>query len=189
MKNCIAAAVLSLAANFGYAATEVADGLSYRCDQSPAATMHCDFGLLEPAQVKAVSASIDGQALSVRRLTGFPRPGNTVAIMILVDTSDPARSEVIARNVAQVKQLIDHAKPYYRMGLARFDSDLQILMPLGSSPDTIKQAADQLAAVGRTTELYRSTLEAVRRIAEYEADRRALFIFSDGCAAVFAQIK
>lgn len=187
MKLLLTAIACALALSaFAHAATEVEDGLSYRCEQPSDKTMSCEYAMLAPGAASRVRAFIGKRELAVSRVTSFPRPGNTVAILILVDTSDPGRSDVIARNIVQVKKIVDQAKSHYRIGLARFDSDLQILMPLGSTPETVKQAAEQLEAVGRTTELYRSTLEAVRRIAEYEADRRALFIFSDGLAEDYA---
>ena len=52
----------------------------------------------------------------------------------------------------------------------------------GSSGESVINASAKIKPAGHTTELYRSTLQAVRLLSSSSADRKALFVFSDGLA-------
>jgi hypothetical protein len=175
-------AALACAGAASAATTRIADGVAYHCAQEATLVLHCEYRFIEPALATGISAQAGRVALPVSGERTFPGAGDTVAVLFLVDTSDPARAGVIARNIEQLGRLADATKGHYRLGLGRFDSDLEIVAPLGSAPEAIKSAAGDLAAVGKTTELYRSLLEAVRAISTFDADRRALYVFSDGLA-------
>jgi len=77
---------------------------------------------------------------------------------------------------------MEFQQPHYRYGLAHFDTDLHFLTPIGASPETIRQKAASLKAEGKTTELYRNTLGAIKQLSRYPANRRFLFLLSDGRA-------
>ena len=47
---------------------------------------------------------------------------------------------------------------------------MDMLAPIGSTPEQVAEAAHGLDAVGKTTELYRNALQAVRMLAAYPAD-------------------
>ncbi|MCP5109387.1 MAG: VWA domain-containing protein, partial [bacterium] len=102
--------------------------------------------------------------------------------MFLVDTSDPRRQDVIEKNIEHIEALVAAARSHHRLGLATFDSNLQVEAPLGATVDEIRDAASEMRAVGQTTELYRNTVSAVRLLERYPAERKAIFLFSDGLA-------
>jgi hypothetical protein len=85
-------------------------------------------------------------------------------------------------NIRHIDQLMEFQQSHYRYGLAHFDTDLHFLTQLGVSPDTIREKARNLKAEGKTTELYRNTLGAIKQLSRYPADRRFLFLLSDGRA-------
>ena len=109
-------------------------------------------------------------------------PAGATAILILVDTSDPARSDAVSQARIHVQKLIGAGESHHHFGIARFDSELEMLASIGSDADALARATAGLTAVGKTTELYRNALAAVRLLATYPAERRALYLLSDGLA-------
>ncbi len=158
------------------------EGVQLRC-QPPAETrLRCDYRLLSPKALEQVSARMGGLDLPAPGWASYEQPEGSIAILILVDTSDPGRRPAIEKNSLHINALLDAAQPHHRFGLALFDSNLELLAAIGSSPDLIRAKASTLSPAGRTTELYRTALEAIRLLEDHAAHRRALLIMSDGLA-------
>ena len=141
-----------------------------------------DIRPLDTTPISKVSAQLEGIDLPVSTAGNYPSKQQTTAILFLVDTSDPGRQQAMENNIRHIDQLLGFQRPHYRYGLAHFDTDLHFLTQLGVSPDTIRQKAHGLKAEGKTTELYRNTLGAIKQLSRYPADRRFLFLLSDGRA-------
>lgn len=116
----------------------------------------------------------------------YPQAGQRTAIMILVDTSDAAQQPVNERNIGHIGSLLDAASPHHDFGLATFDTNLFLLVPIGSDRDEIRAAAGTLFAKGKTMELYRNVLDAVHLLGQNRAARKLLLIMSDGLAEDYA---
>ena len=129
-----------------------------------------------------IEARLAGRTVEARGLRPYPDAGDVTAVLFLVDTSDPARRAVVERIGRDIAAIVRSAGPHHRFGLARFDSELEVLAPIGAPPADIAAAAAMLRAAGQTTELYRLTKPAVDLLAAFPADRRALYLFSDGKA-------
>ena len=162
------------------------DNALYDCRQVRTETIACSYRYIDNAELLSASLTLGDLEFTPSQNITFLTTGGTVAILLLVDTSDPARADVIARNIGQIIRLADAANSHQRLGLARFDSNLEMLAPIGSSTADIRSAARGLAAVGKTTELYRSSIEAVRILGNHAAARKALFVLSDGLAEDYA---
>ncbi len=156
--------------------------LLLHCAPFEAARGSCDFRLRQAKAVLEFEARLGEFPLPKPRFISYPQRGDITAILFLVDTSDPGRGTVVAKNSQQILKLMAHGKPHQHFGLARFDADYHLLSPPGSSPGQLRKATAAIRANGRTTELYRSALQALDTLANYPARRRALFIFSDGIA-------
>ena len=137
---------------------------------------------MQPQENIAITASIESVKLPKPRIVGYPFKRSKTAILFLVDTSDPARQAVVLRNIEHIKSLLSKAKPHHKFGLASFDAELRIEAPIGSAISDIHKATINIKASGKTTELYRNTLSAVHYLESYPADRKAIFLFSDGLA-------
>jgi hypothetical protein len=164
-----------------------------RCDQPRALRLECDYRLLSGAGTLFDVATAAGvTTLQVQARIGDlelpsptlePRDADAlIAVLMLVDTSDPRRSAAVARAGEHVRAIVDAGTAGYRFGLAGFDSELRVVAPLGASAEEVHGAAALLQARGKTTELYRNALAAVRLLADFPAARRALVVFSDGLA-------
>ena len=163
----------------------VTDLLAYDCRQTAPERLHCDYHWLGDSVDDQATATAGGHELPPPESARLPADATT-SVLFLVDTSDPKREPVINAIRGQLKTIVEAAGTGWRLGLATFDSNLRVVAPLGSSADEILAKAQEMKAVGLTTELYRSALEALRLLAEDPAQRKALYIFSDGLAEDFA---
>ncbi len=152
-----------------------------RCEQPDLQRLNCDYRSLTGTNANLSLHTGTGSA-PPREHHPFPWPQARTAVLFLVDTSDPGRGAVIEQNIQQVAALARAARPHHKLGLARFDKDLEVLAPIGSSAEMITAAAQKLRASGMTTELYRNLQRAVELLKATEADRRFVVVFSDGQA-------
>jgi len=156
------------------------ENVQLACTQTVPETLACEYRLTHPAEVLEINARAGDIALATPDTTLSSDYSGESAILFLVDTSDPARQATMALVTRHIQALLSAGDVHHAFGLATFDSDLTLRAPIGSAVEDIAAAARGLKAVGRTTELYRNTLRAVQMLAEYPAQRRALFLFSDG---------
>lgn len=176
------AAVLALTAFDAAAWQTLTDNLDLYCSRSGTTRLDCSYRLLIPEPPLSIDARHNQQTLNISGRKTYPWPGGITAILFLVDTSDPAREEVVRHNLDQISAMLDKIRPYQRIGLASFDKDLKIEVPVGGDPDRIRQVETSLRATGMTTELYRNTIRAIDVLADIKADRKAIYLFSDGQA-------
>ncbi len=104
------------------------------------------------------------------------------AVLLLIDSSDPRRVDSIRNQVTHIEEIVTRLPDQTLIGIARFDTELHLLAPLGSSKEKIIQEAGSINAKGKTTELYRNTLEAINILKQTTADVKSVLMMSDGLA-------
>ncbi len=166
----------------GYDYRVYGEGVQLGCWQMERSRLACDFRRFAPPQPEQVTARLAGRELPAPRVTPYAAEPGTSAIMFLVDVSDAELpvAPVAARN--HLLELLDAAPAYQNYGLASFANEVEIHAPLAPGTDRIRNVLGELTPGGEPAELYRSTLEAVRILGQYPAQRRALFLMSDGLA-------
>ncbi|MGE3845453.1 MAG: FHA domain-containing protein [Gammaproteobacteria bacterium] len=168
------------------AASTLTEQLDIACAQPSALELRCDYRLLDEGDLRAVAAEWQDHVVPGTLGARYPRGKDTTALLVLVDTSDPARAPAVAAAVRHIDALLDAAPAHLRVGIASFDTEFTLLAPPGADAATLRAATATLAARGRTTELYRNARDAVRVLARTPATRRALLILSDGLAEDYA---
>lgn len=181
--TCILISLLVIFPPVIYGKLEIFNNVETTCKQSITDDLlRCDYRLIKPEPVLSVSAKFKDKILPVKEQKSYPWENAITAILLLVDTSDPARENVIKKNDIHIRQILGSSKKYHRIGLASFDSNLKLEVPIGVSNDQIINAMGKLHATGQTTELYRSVLTAIELLEKVEADRKSIYLFSDGLA-------
>ena len=170
----------------GSTATILDEHLALDCSQPSPLELRCSYRLREGGELQAALGHWQDQTLSATLGARYPQATDYTALLLLVDTSDPARAPALRAAVAHVSALVAAAPPHFRIGLASFDSDLRMLAPIASEHHALLISASQLRAKGRTTELYRSVGEALRVLANNDATRKVLWVLSDGLAEDYA---
>jgi hypothetical protein len=157
-------------------------GLHLKGSQPEPLALMLDFEMTPPIPVAHLEGAIGEVALPTPKVTPYPAEGQTTAILFLIDTSDPARRKVVEAVVRDVTAMIARAKPYQKLGLATFDSAMTVRAEIGADPEAMKRSLASVRAAGQRTELFRRGAEAVMKLADVKATRKALFLFSDGRA-------
>jgi len=158
------------------------DGVQLSCWQMERSRLVCDYRRFAAPEPEQVTARLAGRELPTPRVTPYSTEPGTSAIMFLVDVSDAELpvAPVAARD--HLLGLLDAAPAHQHYGLASFANEVELHAPLAPGTDRIRNVLGELTPGGETAELYRSTLEAVRLLGHYPAQRRALFLLSDGLA-------
>jgi hypothetical protein len=171
-----------LSAQPGTAAPILTEAVALNCSQAESSLLACSYRLLGPAEPTSIEALAGTTQLEITAKSRYPSTDSITAVMLLVDTSDPGRQDVINKNATQIARILESTGSHHRIGLASFDKELAVAVPVGGTADAIIRAAQSLKAVGMTTELYRSTLLAIEELAETAADRKLILLMSDGQA-------
>ena len=166
-----------------HAFSDISDNVDLNCDtDAKTGTLHCNYRLVNPEPVANITAKSGNLALAVSNIKNYPWNGAVTAILFLIDTSDPGRENVIIENKKDIKKILESVRKYHHIGLASFDSTLRVEAPPGSSNEEILKSLEKLHAIGKTTELYRSVLSAIHVLDKVKADRKIIYLFSDGLA-------
>jgi len=175
--------LLLAAANSSHALNANADRMNLSCTQDlNVQELKCDYRMFTAEPAMEITAESDGKSLTVNQPETYPWNNALTAILIVVDTSDPARQNVIDENRKIIQRMLAAANPHDQFGLASFNKSLRLEAPLGSTHEEILAASGNLRAVGMTTELYRSVLEAIDILKKTPADRKSIYLMSDGLA-------
>jgi hypothetical protein len=156
--------------------------MDIECRQSDQQTLDCDYRILNGAELVTNTAQHDGGFLTARTLNPEPQKLPPSAILFLVDTSDPSRSEVIKKNREHILELSQSGASENIFGLAAFDSELNFLCPFPCAEDDLAITTELLIAQGRTTELYRNVLDAIKQLHSVDVGHRHIILMSDGLA-------
>ena len=174
--------ILPVLPNAAYPWSILTEALDLTCMQTQPESLACDYRMRVPEPPLAISAAIGNNKLTVTEAEIYPWPQAVTAILFLVDTSDPAREPVIRMNIQHLSSLLAVSRDYQQLGLASFDKSLRMEAPIGTSKNQILAAAQHLRATGMTTELYRSVIQAISLLQTVAADRKVIYLFSDGLA-------
>ncbi len=178
---------LALSAHsFSALTATLTEHMSIGCAQATPLSLQCKYRLLEDGELQAVVAEWHDLTVNAKLGARYPTGGDSTALLVLVDTSDPARAPAMRAAITHIDALLSAAPSHFRLGLAAFDTDLRVLTPLGADRAEIRVAAAGLVATGRTTELYRNVRDALRVLEKSNATRKALLVLSDGLAEDYA---
>ena len=175
--------LLLLVSTTGQAFTVRTDTLDLSCLKNDGAgKLQCGYWLSAPDPVTDISVAADNKPVAVEQTETYPWDGAVTAILILVDTSDPGRENVIMENRKIIELILGQAGAHDLIGLATFDNTLRQEAPVGAAHEEILAAAGTMRALGMTTELYRSVLSAIDVLKKTRAERKSIYLMSDGLA-------
>lgn len=143
--------------------------------------LDCHYRSLNNKSTSDIKASLAGEPLVINQ-TNYSVASAPVAVLFVVDTSDPSRQNVIEKNKQHIESIIQKHSSGFAFGLAAFDKTFRIEAPIGQSEFLLKKQLKQLKAVGQTTELYRNVLSALQYLDQHDAKRKAIVLLSDGQA-------
>jgi Mg-chelatase subunit ChlD len=161
--------------------SSLTDNLDVSCQQT-VKVLNCAYRTLAAEPAPKVLAKSNGTELHISESSLFPENNDTIAILFMVDTSDPQRQNVIEKNKTHIKELLTQLKSQHKVGLASFDKSIRFISPIGSSTFLLSKSIHSLKATGKTTELYRNLIKAIDHLKSFDAKRKLIVLLSDGQA-------
>lgn len=156
---------------------------SMSCGLEGGDVLACKYRTSSTLSLKEVSIKVDGNLVQIPDggLKSFPKEGESVAVLVLLDVSDPARKDTVENKSAKlINYFVSARKSYEKIGVATFDSELTVLAPIGASNEQISTALKKVKATGQSTEFYKSILAGIEVLEKTDADRKGLVVISDG---------
>lgn len=143
----------------------------------------CDYLIARKFNLKGLSVELNKKDLNLREesFLPYPRSGQSTAVLIMVDTSDPKRKRLVDVNVRNyISNLIKQKQNYHKVSLATFSRDLKSLTPFVSDYKLLEDAVASIKSDGHSTELFKSILTGISLLEKENADRKGLIVISDG---------
>ena len=176
--------ILSMFPFLGFAQTADIRQSALQCQlEASSELVQCDYRYPLNIEVKDISVKVGGQTIKLEPtdIALYPAPGQTSAILILVDVSDPRRRETVEKKyVKLIKDMVADQKPHQLIGIAGFDSELNLLTPMSADHDALMDAVTKIKATGAATEYYKNILTAIELLKKTDSTRKGLVIMSDG---------
>ncbi len=132
--------------------------------------------------VNKMITSFNGNELTMGPMVRYPGKDGRTDILLLIDTSDPRRAPVVDQKMKIIERMLAGIRTHHRIAIAEFSKGLTVRTPFTNDRNALVSELYSIKAEGPITELYKSVLEAVDRLAKRGADRKVIFIFSDGAA-------
>ena len=127
-----------------------------------------------------VSATLNGRPLGTPSLKAYPAGGEATAVMALVDVTGLERQAQIDRFKAGMLRMAARKAAHDQVGFAVYGLEASLLIPGGEDPDEIVAMLAQIPALDEMANLSGALLSSMRTLATVAADRRAVFVFTDG---------
>jgi hypothetical protein len=163
-------------------AATLTEHMDIECRQPSPQSLDCDYRILNGQELAASTAEYDGITLPGGKANSPSGEPSSSAILFVVDTSDPSRSAALEQNRTHIQKIVEVAGPGHQFGLSAFDSELNVLCPFDCAAQALIESSEKLLAKGKTTELYRNLLEAIKYLRGINSPHRNIILMSDGLA-------
>jgi len=111
-----------------------------------------------------------------------PYGQSITALLIVIDIGTLERPDGGSRIPAHIERILAAVKPHHRVGVATFDAQPQVSLPLGASAEDIVTAVQTLAREPSPVALSQDAMAAIRSLAASPAARKAILFFGDESA-------
>lgn len=180
-------AILFLAAvwHLDLSAQTLLSDIKLKRDPANADQLIADIHLPAAGRIAKVRALANGKEAGVVKYLPFSEiPDQKSVVLVVFDASlSMARAlPDVRKQMTALSAAAQVAGPNLLLGLGTFSDKLTVIAPPGAVRADFEKAVQALRADGRSTELYRSVLEAVRLLDGVPASRKFLLLISDGKA-------
>ena len=161
------------------APAQVPSGSEDRALASASATaVSCNLWATDAVTFKGVKASIKGR--TDRLDVQFEPRNQTLAVMFMIQMMDPSRRSVMTPMLDTVIKIADPRDSRHRYAAYTVANDLNLVADFASSKGEFDKQVRTVRGAALPTQLYKGALEAVAKLAEEKAERKALVILGDG---------
>jgi FHA domain len=161
---------------------ESAEVVRHSCAQPGPDRVECEYRLSIPGRAPTVTAKVRDLDLPPPLHLPYPYGQSITALLIVIDVGALKRSDGGSRIPAHIERILAAVKPHHRVGVATFDAQPRVSLPLGASREDIVTAVQTLAREPSPVALSQDAMAAIRSLAASPAARKAILFFGDGSA-------
>jgi len=145
-------------------------------------TIRCDVRYVDSIAVTGIEITERDNPANIwaASFRPFLHQDDDTAYLLLVDRSDSERAAAVRRSAQDLAELFSNIAPKQRVAVAAFDTKLEVLQDFTADGKAVAAALAGVRSGDDTAELYRLSLEAVRKLGQQDALRKVLVIVSDG---------
>jgi len=145
-------------------------------------TIRCDVRYVDSIAVTGIEITERDNPANIwtASFRPFMKEEDDTAYLLLVDRSDTERAAAIRRSAQDLAELFSNIAPKQRVAVAAFDTRLDMLQDFTADGKAVAAALAGIRSGNNTSELYRLSLEAVRKLGQQDSLRKVLVIVSDG---------
>jgi hypothetical protein len=145
------------------------------------ATVGCELRSTDAVVFKGVKATVKGRSESLEAdFKGFDAKSNTLVGLVLIQTMEPARRATLTQMADAVIRIAEQREGNRRLAAYSFDNDLTLLADFNAAKRDFERQVRAIKAAALPSQLYKTSLDAIAKLAKERADRKALIILGDG---------
>ena len=163
-------------------ALEPAEVVRHSCAQPGPDRLECEYRLSIPGRAPTVTAQVVDLGLPPPLHLPYPYGQSITALLIVIDVGALERPDGGSRIPAHIERILAAVKPHHRVGVATFDAQPRVSLPLGASREDIVTAVHTLAREPSPVALSQDVMAAIRSLAVSPAARKAILFFGDESA-------
>lgn len=161
---------------------QAAEVVRHSCAQPGPDRVECEYRLSIRGRAPTVTAKVADLDLPPPLHLPYPYGQSITALLIVIDVGALERPDGGSRIPAHIERILAAVKPHHRVGVATFDAQPRVSLPLGASAEDIVTAVQTLTREPSPVALSQDAMAAVRSLAASPAARKAILFFGDESA-------
>ena len=153
-------------------------------DKAPGAataTLTCELRAADAVVFKGVKVTIKGRTEPLEvEYTAFDPASKSVTALLLIQIMDAGRRAILAQMAEAVVKIAEPRDERRRLAAYSFANDLNPLAEFGVAKKDFEKQVRAVRAATLPSQLYKTSLEAIAKLAKETGDRKALIILGDG---------
>jgi hypothetical protein len=146
-----------------------------------AATVSCEVRFTDAVAITGVKAAVKGRSEPLdAEFKAFDTNSNTLVGLILIQTMEPARRATLSQMAEAAVRIAEQREGNRRLAAYSFDNDLTLLADFNAAKRDFERQVRAVKAASLPSQLYKTSLDAIAKLAKERADRKALVILGDG---------
>ena len=154
-----------------------------KVEGNPTAIADCDVWAADAVVFKGVKAALKGRREAIEtRYTPFLQRSGALAVLFLLQILDPARRADAKEMQDAVIRLAEARDGKRRFAAYSIGNDLNAVADFDASRSDFDKQVRAIPAHRLRIQLFKNALDAIGKLAQEQADRRALVILGDGAS-------
>jgi len=144
-------------------------------------TVSCEVRSTDAVVFKDVKASVKGRSEPLEvDFRGFDARNSSLVGMFLIQILEPTRRSTLAQMADAVVKIAEQRDGSRRLAAYSFANDLSLLADFDAAKRDFERQVRAVRAAALPSQLYKTSLDAIAKVAKQRADRKALIILGDG---------